>query len=301
MEHDGFRQRVSYLAPWLAVLFAALVVSVLSAGRAGADGPYTMNPAAMNTAQAEAPRGTAADARAWRRRLQGRILVVAHRGFSANFTDNSTQAFEAAIKAGADLIETDIRLSRDGVLVCIHDREADGDYVEDLTWKELEKRSVLRLSDVLLIAQNRVGVLLDIKIRDTDIPLRVFREVQRLRMENQVVFGLHGNKQVRALRRGAPNVVILGFLKNYKKFESFYRAGGDIARLWEEDINQTTLALARGPKGADRPVWVTAGLRKSGEDAGDIDAKRFLGLMARGLDGVLVNDPALAVGARRSK
>ncbi len=283
-------------APWPAVLFAALLVPVLSAGPAGAEGP-----GAVNAAQAGARHGTPPDARAWRKRSRGRTLVVAHRGFSTTYTENSTRAFEAAIKAGADLIETDIRESRDGVLVCVHDKEVDGEFVEDLTWQDLKKHSVLRLSDVLRIARNRIGVLLDIKIRDTDFPLRVLKEVKRLGMENQVVFGLRRNKQVRALRRGAPDVVILGFLKNYRKFESFYRAGGDIARLWEEDINKTTLALARGPKGANRPVWVTAGLRNSGEDAGDIDAKRFLGLMERGFDGVLVNDPALALGARRSK
>ena len=282
-------------APWPAVLFAALLVPVLSAGPAGADGP-----GAMNAAQAGAQRGTPTDARAWRKRSRGQILVVAHRGFSATYTENSAPGFEAAIKAGADLIETDIRESRDGVLVCVHDREVDGDNVEELTWKELSKRSVLRLSDVLRIAKNRVCFLLDIKIRETEFPLRVFEEVKRLGMENQVVFGLRRNKQVRALRRDAPDVVILGFLRNYRKFESFYRSGGDIARLWEEDINKTTLALARGPGVADRPVWVTAGLRNSGEDTGDIDAKRFLGLMERGFDGVIVNDPALALGARRS-
>ena len=251
-------------------------------------------------AHAAAPGKGRGAASSWRQRAAGRTLIIAHRGFSAEYPDNSREGFEGAIAAGADLIETDIRESRDGVLVCVHDREVDGDAVEDLTWKELSKRSVLRLSDVLQIAQNRVGVLLDIKIRDTDFPLRVLEEVQRLRMENQVVFGLHGNKQVRSLRRDAPDVVILGFLTNYRKFESFYGAGGDIARLWEEDINKTTLALARGPGVADRPVWVTAGLRNSGEDTGDIDAKRFLGLMERGFDGVIVNDPALALGARRS-
>jgi len=287
-------------APWLALLFAAMLVPAWSAAAADAERPGAMNTAQAKTPRGAAPRGAPPDARAWRKRSPGRILVIAHRGFSASYTENSIRGFEAAIKAGADLIETDIRLSRDGVLVCIHDKEVEDEFVEDLTWKDLKKRSVVRLSDVLKIAQNRVGVLLDIKIRDTDFPLRVFEEVKRLGMENQVVFGLRRNKQVRALRRGAPDVVILGFLKNYKKFPAFYRAGGDIARLWEEDINETTLALARGPKGAARPVWVTAGLRNSGEDAGDIDAKRFLGLMERGFDGVLVNDPALVLGARRS-
>ncbi len=218
----------------------------------------------VSRAHAAAPGKGRVAASSWRQRAAGRTLIIGHRGFSAEYPDNSREGFEGAIAAGADLIETDIRESRDGVLVCVHDREVDGDNVEELTWKELSKRSVLRLSDVLRIAKNRVGVLLDIKIRETEFPLRVFEEVKRLGMENQVVFGLRRNKQVRALRRDAPDVVILGFLKNYKKFSAFYRAGGDIARLWEEDINKTTLALARGPGVADRPVWVTAGLRNSG-------------------------------------
>src|SRR5688572_11107654 len=48
-------------------------------------------------------------------------LIIGHRGASAVAPENTTVAFEAAIAAGADGIEFDVRLSRDGVPVVIHD------------------------------------------------------------------------------------------------------------------------------------------------------------------------------------
>src|SRR5215216_1412155 len=48
-------------------------------------------------------------------------LIIAHRGASAVAPENTLAAFEAAIAAGADGIEFDVRLSRDGVPVVIHD------------------------------------------------------------------------------------------------------------------------------------------------------------------------------------
>ena len=48
-------------------------------------------------------------------------LIIGHRGASAVAPENSMAAFEAAIAAGADGIEFDVHLSRDGVPVIIHD------------------------------------------------------------------------------------------------------------------------------------------------------------------------------------
>lgn len=47
--------------------------------------------------------------------------VVAHRGASAHFPENTLAAFEAAADAGADVVELDVRRSPDGVLVISHD------------------------------------------------------------------------------------------------------------------------------------------------------------------------------------
>jgi glycerophosphoryl diester phosphodiesterase len=48
-------------------------------------------------------------------------LVVAHRGASAEEPENTLAAFEAAARAGADVVELDVRLTSDGVPVVLHD------------------------------------------------------------------------------------------------------------------------------------------------------------------------------------
>ncbi len=47
--------------------------------------------------------------------------IFAHRGYSAKYPENSMLAFQKALEAGADGIEFDVHLSKDGELVIIHD------------------------------------------------------------------------------------------------------------------------------------------------------------------------------------
>ena len=73
---------------------------------------------------------------------QGKMMVAGHRGDSANYPENTMAAFRAAIEAGAEMIETDVRLTRDGVPVLIHDklvdRTTDGTgAVKDMTFTEI--------------------------------------------------------------------------------------------------------------------------------------------------------------------
>lgn len=51
-----------------------------------------------------------------------RIILAAHRGDKFNFPENTMPAFESAVSLGVDMIETDVRMSKDGELVLIHDR-----------------------------------------------------------------------------------------------------------------------------------------------------------------------------------
>jgi glycerophosphoryl diester phosphodiesterase len=53
--------------------------------------------------------------------LQHSCLVVAHRGASSDQPENTLIAFEAALRAGADVVELDVRLTADGVPVVLHD------------------------------------------------------------------------------------------------------------------------------------------------------------------------------------
>ena len=52
-------------------------------------------------------------------------LVIAHRGASADWPENTIPAFIAGIDQGADMIETDVHMSADGELVIMHDTTVD--------------------------------------------------------------------------------------------------------------------------------------------------------------------------------
>lgn len=54
-----------------------------------------------------------------------RPLVIAHRGYSARFPENTLAAFEGAIAAGCDMIELDVTLTADRRVVVIHDDTLD--------------------------------------------------------------------------------------------------------------------------------------------------------------------------------
>jgi len=72
-----------------------------------------------------------------------RVLIVSHRGASAYEPENTIRSFEKAFKLGADFVELDIRLSKNGALVVIHneavDRTPNGSgLVRNLTLKQLK-------------------------------------------------------------------------------------------------------------------------------------------------------------------
>ena len=68
------------------------------------------------------------------------MKILAHRGYHAHAPENSMMAFEAAVALGVNGIETDVRVTRDGALVLIHDRVTKGgELVAQLTRAQLEK------------------------------------------------------------------------------------------------------------------------------------------------------------------
>ena len=76
-----------------------------------------------------------------------KFTVAAHRGDSYNHFENTMTAFRAAVAAGADMLETDVRLSRDGQMVLIHDDSIDRTSdqrgkVRDMTFDQLRAVNV---------------------------------------------------------------------------------------------------------------------------------------------------------------
>lgn len=72
-----------------------------------------------------------------------RPLLLAHRGFSGNYPENSPLAFRMAVeKTAADGFESDVHITKDGKLVIFHDasveRTSNGTgFIKDMTYDEL--------------------------------------------------------------------------------------------------------------------------------------------------------------------
>src|SRR5438105_750261 len=72
------------------------------------------------------------------------VLVVAHRGFKEVAPENTIAAFDAGARIGADYMELDVRETKDGELVLMHDssveRTTNGvGAVKELTFAEIRK------------------------------------------------------------------------------------------------------------------------------------------------------------------
>ena len=89
------------------------------------------------------------------------FLIVAHRGASADAPENTLPAFELAWKQGADAIEGDFHLSKDGHIVCIHDSNT-----EKVSGKDLE----VAKSTLAELQKLDVGSWKDKKFAGTRIP-----------------------------------------------------------------------------------------------------------------------------------
>ncbi len=73
-----------------------------------------------------------------------KVVVTAHRGDSKHAPENTLAAFEAAIENGADVIELDVRETKDGVIIVTHDKNmirttGIDAYVEDMTFGEIRQ------------------------------------------------------------------------------------------------------------------------------------------------------------------
>lgn len=100
-----------------------------------------------------------------------KVLIASHRGhFCGNIVENTLPAFEAAIRSGADIVETDIHRTRDNVMILFHDETPERllglpGPVSDYTYAELHSRKLL----------NVIGQPSDCRINTLDELLRAMK------------------------------------------------------------------------------------------------------------------------------
>lgn len=106
------------------------------------------------------------------------VIVVAHRGDWRNFPENSLEAIDNAIKMGVDIVELDVKKTKDGELILMHDRTLERtttgkglvsentlDYIRSLNLKNgcniRTVHKVPTLEEALLHAKGKIMINLD--------------------------------------------------------------------------------------------------------------------------------------------
>lgn len=123
-----------------------------------------------------------------------KVLVIAHRGDWRNYPENSLAAIESVIRMGVDIMELDLKLTKDSVLVLCHDRTIDRTTsgkgrVSDITYDSIQ-RCVLKagqgvktehrmptLREALAVCKDRIVVNVDQGYEYYDLVLAVTEEL----------------------------------------------------------------------------------------------------------------------------
>lgn len=112
----------------------------------------------------------------WKQSNQN-IYVAAHRGWRAKYPENTMEAFKAALELGVDQIETDVRVTKDGELVLIHDATVDrttngSGNVSDMTLAQLQAldagngNQIPKLTDLMELVKDHPTITLDIELKE---------------------------------------------------------------------------------------------------------------------------------------
>ncbi|MCB8836215.1 glycerophosphodiester phosphodiesterase family protein [Aurantimonas sp. VKM B-3413] len=227
-------------------------------------------------------------------------LIVAHRGFSTAHRENSPAAWIAAVEAGADVVEVDIRTTRDGKLVCCHDadlrRLADRtEAIADIDAAELAGIAVAgapatpTLEELFKVLPLGQAIVFDVKDERAEV-LDLLVAAATASGRGGLIFGLHRIASVTHVRMRT-DAAILGLLSSLEDVDAFFAVGGDILRLWESDATAERVGAWAA---CGRPVWVTTGEGITGRKVGDFAPDKLRRMTAEGVCGFLVNDPLAA-------
>jgi len=230
-----------------------------------------------------------------------RPLVIAHRGSSGVRPENTFSAFERAIEDEADMIETDLHLSRDGVVVIHHDAELErvglGGEIRDRTMDELGRldmslggdvaETMPRLDEMLERFGQRIAFNLELKVDGKDEAYEgmeeiVFRAVEDRGLTDRILFSSFYDPVLARLRERSASARIALLFSPRANFKVLERAARLAAEAINPDIRLVTPSLVAEAH--------AAGLRVYPYTAND--SAEMARLLDCGVDGVITNHPA---------
>jgi len=185
--------------------------------------------------------------------------IIAHRGASKEFPECTLPAIRGAIESGATAVEVDVRRTRDGHLVLMHDETVDRTTtgkgrVRDLTlagilaldagsWFKGESgqpapfsgEKVPTLEECLKTCRGRIDVMLDLKETGDDYLRLVHEQVRQHGEPSRIIVGVRSVEQAMQMRRLMPQARQIGLINRADDIEAFAEAGVEFIRVWKKD------------------------------------------------------------------
>lgn len=154
-----------------------------------------------------------------------RKLIIAHRGASNLEPENTIAAFQKAIDFGADMVELDIRQTKDQALVVIHDADFRGQPVKNINLAELKALSqnqVPTLEEVLRLIAGKIK--LNAELKESGYERRVGELLLRYLSPADVIVTSFSSASMLNFKRDWPELrvgLIVG--TNYRDFVKIFK------------------------------------------------------------------------------
>jgi glycerophosphoryl diester phosphodiesterase len=149
-----------------------------------------------------------------------KTMIVAHRGASSLARENTIESFKKAIEIGVDMIEFDVRRTRDQVLVVHHDELMEEKPIKELTYDEISKMakghgfSTPTLEEVLKHTSGKIK--LDVEIKEEGYEKEVVELLFRYFGTDQFVITSFYDSCIKRIKNNHPDIkagLILGISK----------------------------------------------------------------------------------------
>lgn len=185
--------------------------------------------------------------------------IVAHRGSSADRPECTSASSRQAIAVGATAIEVDVRTSKDGELVVLHDGTLDRTTngtgpVGNLTLQQLQaldagswfdekfqSERIPTLKQVLSMCRGRADVLLDLKEAGEDYDQQVASQITKWGDPAGTVVGVRSVEQAKRVRQLLPAARQIGLIAKPDDIEAYVAAGVETIRLWPRWLTDESL------------------------------------------------------------
>lgn len=147
------------------------------------------------------------------------MIVLGHRGYSARYPENTLIAFKKALELGADGIELDLRGTRDGKVVVIHDEDLKrlcgvDAKVSDLTFEELNGctvngEKIPAFEEVLALLDQKH--ILNAEIKEARVAEKTLQLIDEFRLTENTVVSSFDHELIARLIKQRPDMKF-GFL-----------------------------------------------------------------------------------------